>query len=86
MKTRNIKLKIHDESDIFSSLDPDQNMISDEVVGVEILSIMGWVCVWKATSIAIMQRPELLRVKRNLERMARAEIVFRIADNPDSAE
>lgn len=33
-----------------------------ETVGVEILSIMGWVCVWEATSIVILQRPELQRV------------------------
>ena len=33
-----------------------------ETVGVEILSIMDWVCVWEATGIVILQRPELQRV------------------------
>lgn len=30
--TREIKLKIHDESDFYSPLDPDQNMISDDIL------------------------------------------------------
>ena len=32
MNTREIKLKIHDESELFSPLDPDQMMISDDVI------------------------------------------------------
>ena len=163
MNTREIKLKIHDESELFSPLDPDQTMLSDDVidylarvflnkhrrlresfvihiisdepvnethvkdaihaefdrqqddihhalrrlmlklivlavlgaailclwlylsatretVGVEILSIMGWVCVWEATSIAVLQRPELRRMWLNIERLTRAEILFRTAE------
>ena len=158
MTTHTIKLKIQDESEFFSPMDPDQNMLSDEVisyltrvflnkhrrlrenyvitvisetpvnedriknailrefeqqkddagyalkrlmykliclgvlgaallalwlylslqkdssVGLEILSIMGWVCVWEATSIAIMQRPELKRLQLNLKRLIQSEI------------
>ena len=159
MPTREIKLKSHDESEIFSPMDPDQMMVSDDVVdylsrvflnkhrrikenyvlriisdtpvdeehvkgsirrefeqkkddihyalkwlsvkfivlavlgaamlcvwlylsakmetvGVEILSLMGWVCVWEATGIAILQRPELHREWLNLDRLTRAEIVI----------
>ena len=32
MTTRNIKLKIHEESDLFSPLDPDQNILSEEAI------------------------------------------------------
>lgn len=31
METREIKIKIHDESDLFSSFDPDQKLLSDEL-------------------------------------------------------
>lgn len=150
MAMREIKLKIHEEDDIFSPMDPDQSMLSEDVadylsrvflnkhrrlredyvikiisdtpvneenvknaicrefdrqkddiryslkrlvsklvllavlgagilalwlylsatretVGVEILSIMGWVCVWEAFSIAVLQRPDLQRTWFNLE-------------------
>ena len=139
-----VKLKIHEESDLFSSFDPDQRMLSEDVaaylahnylnryrkfeeeyvlqlisdtpvdqekvkkrmheyytmeknnvwyaikrltikeiwlfilgaivlgiwlvlsannsnVRLENLSIIGWVAVWEATSIAILERPELVR-------------------------
>ena len=162
MKRRNIKLRIQEESDLYSPLDPDQNMLSEEVAGyltrvflskhrqfteeyvieiisdtpldedharqtirrefetqkddtafalkqltlkevllavigvvilsvwlyfaataenvrVEILSIMGWVCIWEATSIMLMQRPELLRMYKNLDRLFKAEIRFSTA-------
>lgn len=32
MTKRIIKLKIHDESEFFSPMDPDRNMVSDEVI------------------------------------------------------
>ncbi len=51
-----------------------------ETVGVEVLSIMGWVCVWEATSIAVLQRPELRRMWLNIERLTRAEILFRTTE------
>ncbi len=52
-----------------------------ETVGVEILSIMGWVCVWEATSIAVLQQPELRRLWFNLERLTRAEVIFETASD-----
>ncbi|MBR2590058.1 MAG: hypothetical protein IKE65_03970 [Clostridia bacterium] len=51
-----------------------------ESVGVEVLSIMGWVCVWEATTIFIIRRPELMRSVKNLERLLQAEIRFKITD------
>ena len=32
MITEEIKLRIHEESDLFSPLDPDQRILSDEVI------------------------------------------------------
>ncbi len=32
MNTEEIKLRIHEESDLFSPLDPDQRILSDEVI------------------------------------------------------
>ena len=167
---RDIKLRVHDESELFSPLDPDQNMLSDDVidylsrvflnkhrrlresfvihiitdvpveneehikaaiykegarrkddiryalkqlmikliilavlgaailalwlylsatretVGVEILSIMGWVLVWEATSIFVLQRPELWRSWLNIDRLTRAEIVFHAAQEQNRTE
>ena len=54
-----------------------------ENVRVEILSIMGWVCVWEATSIAVLQRPELHRMQLNIERLTGSQIVFHVADDAD---
>ena len=51
-----------------------------ETVGVEILSIMGWVCVWEATSIAILQRPDLRRMWLNLDRLLRSDIRVQTAE------
>ena len=31
METREIKIRIHDESDLFSPFDPDQKLLSDEL-------------------------------------------------------
>ena len=163
MAVHEIKLKIHEESDLVSPLDPDQNMLSEEVethfertieklqikkkdsfvihifsdtpvdkervkkklrdhlcgqrdiikrdlrslllkeiclavlgaavlavwlylsartenVSVEILSIIGWVAVWEAVSIAIMEHPQLHRSKKEFERLIDARIV--IAEQP----
>ena len=158
MNTREIRLKIEKESDLFSGFDPDQKLLSEEVslhlarnylnqhrsmdekyiihilsdspvderkvkerfhdyyaqeldnlkfsmkrltlkqislavigililcvwlyfssrserVNVEILAIMGWVAVWEATSIAIMERPELRRMMKTYEQAMNAEII-----------
>ncbi len=32
MATREIKLKIHDESELYSPMDPDQKMLSGDVI------------------------------------------------------
>ena len=166
MTSQIIKMKIHDESELYSPLDPDKNMLSEDIVSyltrvflrqhrkyhenytieiisdtpldedhaketilrgfdqerddirravkqltlkeiylaiigvvilsvwmylsatadsvnVEILSIMGWVAVWEAFSIAIMQRPELLIQQKNLHRLVKSEIRFRIAEGQE---
>ncbi|MBQ6268054.1 MAG: hypothetical protein IJK64_09845 [Clostridia bacterium] len=54
-----------------------------ETVGVEVVSIMGWVCVWEATSIAVLQRPELHRMQLNIERLTGSQIVFHVADDAE---
>ena len=160
--TREIKLKIHQESDLFTSLDPDGNKLSEEVisyftryyvnvhrwinekyiiriisdaplneervresikkeflqkkddtgyglkkltskeiyfgilgvaitalwlylsynfenVGVEILSIAGWIALWEAISIAIVQRPEIRHLQKNLLKLANSEIIIDVA-------
>lgn len=46
--------------------------VTTETVWVEILSIMGWVVVWEATSIAVMQRTELRLAQLNLEVLSKA--------------
>ena len=159
MATRTIKLKIHDESDMYSPFDPDQQMISEDVVtyltkgfqrvhkgmkesyviriesdmpvdrervtqrlqdffiqerdsvkrmlfklslraicltvfgiivlsiwfylsrndenvNLEVLSIVGCVTIWEATSIVIMGRHDLSVLKRDFETLLKAEIVF----------
>ena len=163
MEERVIKLKIHEESELYAALDPDQNTLSDEAVSyltrcflskhrklreqyaieivsdaplneehvmevirgeflqqkddiryglkrlaikeiimgvigiallalwlylsarsnninIEILSIMSWVCIWEAAAIILVERPELLRMWKNLDRLIQAEIRFSIAE------
>ena len=158
MAVHEVKLKIQEESDLFSPLDPDQDMLSEEVathfertienlhikkkdsfviriftdtpvneenikkkirnhlsrqrdiikrdlrslilkeiclaifgaavlavwlylsartenVSVEILSIIGWVAVWEATSIVIMEHPRLHRSKIEFEHLLSSEII-----------
>ena len=157
MTEKIVKLKIHEESDLYSSFDPDQNLLSDEVIGyltrvflnkhrlprekyvlsiisdlpvneervkekirgelelkkddlgyavkrltlkeiclgilgviilsvwlylsakaenvnVEILSIIGWVTIWEAATIALIERPEMLRVRKNVVNLLNIEI------------
>ena len=159
MVTREIKLKIGEESDLFSPFDPDRMQLSDEVsaylvrsyenkhrrnledyvirifsdapvnerhveqalrehclqqmsnidhglkletikevclavlglalltlwfflarthdnIWMEVLSIMGWVAIWEATSIAIMRRPELSFLKKTYRKASKAKIEF----------
>lgn len=47
-----------------------------EGVGMEVLSIIGWVAIWEATGIIIMQRHDLNVRKKDLRKMLKAEIRF----------
>ena len=159
MVTQEIKLKIHEEADLFSPFDPDQKLLSEDVIqyiarnylnlhrsfkekyiihissdtpvdeenvkkrifehysqekdnisyelkklrlkeiclaafgiivlsiwlylsvstsniNTEILSIMGWVAIWEATSIIIMARPELRHLQKVLDKAMNAEIII----------
>ena len=162
MKTQEIKLKIHEEADLFSPMDPEQKLLSEEVVShldrnylnkhrsfkedytlhiysdspvdeesvkkrirdyysqekdnisfqirkltlkqiylvafgvivliiwyllsiktdsidvvkAEIISITGWVAIWEAASIFIMQRPELVFTKKAYERLVNGQIII----------
>ena len=55
-----------------------------EGVDMEILSIMGWVAIWEATSILIMRRPELMTEKKTYEKASKTEIFFETA--PDAED
>ena len=50
--------------------------LDSESVNLEVLSIIGWVAVWEATSIMIMGRHDLNKLKRNYKRMSEAKIVI----------
>ena len=167
MVTQEIKLKIHEESDLFTPYDPDQKLLSEEVSGylvrcyankhrqsmedyvihiysdmpvneehvkmairnhceqesnnnkhrmkletlreialaivgliflsiwfflsssregvlMEVLSIMGWVAIWEATSIAIIRRPELYFVKKIYEHALKAQIVIHDTESAET--
>ena len=43
---------------------------------MEVLSIIGWVAIWEATGIIIMQRHDLNVRKKDLRKMLKAEIRF----------
>ena len=52
-------------------------IVSDiDSVKVEILCIVGWVGVWEATDIFILERPMLLRTRYHIRKLANAEITF----------
>ena len=55
-----------------------------EGVWMEVLSIMGWVAVWEATSIAIMRRPELYHVKKTYDRVSKARIVVEVTGSEEA--
>ena len=60
--------------------------LSSSMDGVlpEVISIMGWVAVWEATSIAIMQRPELYRLKKTYEQASKAQIVIDVTEGAET--
>ena len=45
-----------------------------ESVNLEILSIVGWVAIWEATSITIMGRHELNQLKKQFDKLLNAEV------------
>ena len=47
-----------------------------EGVNLEILSIIGWVAIWEATSLIIMGQHELRQLKRDFNLMKKAEIII----------
>ena len=50
-------------------------------IWMEVLSIMGWVAVWEATSIAIMRRPELYHVNKLYDHASKAQIVIDVVED-----
>ena len=158
MVTRDIKLKIHEEADMFTPFDPEQKLLSEDVaaylvrnyenvhrraledltvhvysdtpvnadrvkhairdhceqrmsnidhalkletlkelslailglvllslwfflsrtydnIWMEVLSIMGWVAIWEATSILVMRRPELHLLKKTYKKASNTKII-----------
>ena len=55
-----------------------------ENVWMEVLSIVGWVAVWEATSIAIMSRPELFIENRMLDRASKAQIIVEVVQSEET--
>lgn len=49
-----------------------------ENVNIEVLSIVGWVAVWEAASIAIMERPGLILLIKSCGKMIDSEIVIHL--------
>lgn len=64
---------------LFMSENPDRV----SAVMLEILSIIGTVAVWEAASIAVMERPELVLLKKSYERIINARIVFDLVPEQD---
>ena len=51
-----------------------------ETVNSEILCIIGWVCIWEATEIFIMERPELLFTRYHLRKLVDSDIFITQAE------
>lgn len=47
-------------------------------VNLEILSIIGWVAIWEATSVMIMGKHDLREQKRDYEKASKAEIKIEV--------
>lgn len=56
------------------------------MVRSEILSIIGWVAIWEATSIVIMERPELTAVRNSYNKIINAQILFHVAPDQDAVQ
>ena len=48
---------------------------------LEILDIIGWVAVWEATNIVILEAQDLRQLKKRYAALSKAEIVIRINSN-----
>ncbi len=55
-----------------------------EGVWMEVLSIIGWVAVWEAASIAILSRPGLYHTEKIYEKESHAEILIDIVEPTES--
>ena len=55
-----------------------------EGVYLEIMTIMGWVAIWEATSSALLRRPELTHQKKLYEIASKAEIIIDISPRGQS--
>ena len=53
---------------------------SDDGILLEILSILGWVAIREAASIAIMRRPELIVVNRICDSVSKAQVIIDVAE------
>ena len=56
------------------------------MVRSEILSIIGWVAIWEATSIAIMQLPALTIVRKAHDKIINAQILFHVVPDQDAVQ
>lgn len=56
------------------------------MVRSEILSIVGWVAIWEATSIVIMERPELTALRNSYNKIINAQILFHVVPDQDAVQ
>ena len=62
------------------------NSESAGAVKLEIISIVGWVAIWEATSIVIMERPELTAVRNSYNKIINAQILFHVVPDQDAVQ
>ena len=65
MVNHEIKSRIHEEADLFFPYDPDENLLSEDVISV-----------WEATNICLVERPELVRTRHHLKKLADSRIII----------
>ena len=56
------------------------------MVRSEILSIIGWVAIWEATSIAIMELPEMTVMRKTYDKIINAQILFHVVPDQDAVQ
>ena len=52
-----------------------------ENVNLEVLSIIGWVAVWEAASVLLIENQALLHSKKNMDKVINSRIVFQINED-----